>query len=41
MTRSPAVAVGPRDADVPDEILSGVERLGYRLRLTKTDRVLA
>ena len=28
-TRSPAVAEGPREAGVPVEILSAVERLGY------------
>ena len=29
MTRSPAVAEGPRDAGVPVEILAAVERLYY------------
>ena len=38
VTRSPAIAEGPRDAGVPVEILPAVERL-YTIRLTNTDRV--
>jgi len=41
MYKKPSSRWGPRDAGVPVEILSAVERLGYKKRLTKTERVSA